>query len=31
MGNVQAIMWKDDLFYGVSDPRLPGAGTLAVH
>jgi gamma-glutamyltranspeptidase/glutathione hydrolase len=31
MGSVQAIMWKNGLFYGISDPRRPGAGTVAVH
>lgn len=29
MGSVQSIMYKDGLFYGVSDPRRPGAGTVA--
>lgn len=30
MGSVQSIMWKDRLFFGASDPRRPGAGTIAV-
>ena len=29
MGSVQSIMFKDGFFYGVSDPRRPGAGTVA--
>ena len=29
MGSVQSIMFKDGLFYGVSDPRRPGAGTVS--
>lgn len=29
MGSVQTIMYKDGYFYGVSDPRRPGAGTVA--
>lgn len=29
MGSVQSIMYKDGYFYGVSDPRRPGAGTVA--
>lgn len=28
MGSVQTIMYKDGYFYGVSDPRRPGAGTV---
>ena len=27
MGSVQSIMYKDGVFYGVSDPRRPGAGS----
>jgi len=30
MGSVQAIMAEGGMFYGVSDPRRPGAGTIAV-
>ena len=30
MGSVQAIMYQDGFFYGSSDPRRPGAGTVAV-
>ena len=30
MGSVQAIMYQDGFFYGSSDPRRPGAGTIAV-
>lgn len=30
MGSVQSIMFKDGLFHGSSDPRRPGAGTVAV-
>lgn len=30
MGSVQSIMFKEGVFYGVSDPRRPGAGTVAV-
>lgn len=29
MGSVQSIMYKDGYFFGVSDPRRPGAGTVA--
>ena len=29
MGSVQSIIYKDGVFYGVSDPRRPGAGTVA--
>ena len=29
MGSVQSIMYKDGYYYGVSDPRRPGAGTVA--
>lgn len=28
MGSVQSIMYKDGYFFGVSDPRRPGAGTV---
>lgn len=28
MGSVQTIMFKDGYFYGASDPRRPGAGTI---
>ncbi|MFC3094003.1 gamma-glutamyltransferase [Alteromonas sediminis] len=28
MGSVQAIMYHNGYFYGVSDPRRPGAGTV---
>lgn len=30
MGSVQSIMYKDGKFFGVSDPRRPDAGTVAV-
>ena len=30
MGSVQSIMFDNGLFYGVSDPRRPDAGTVAV-
>jgi gamma-glutamyltranspeptidase/glutathione hydrolase len=30
MGSVQSIMYQNGLFYGVSDPRRPDAGTVAV-
>ncbi len=30
MGSVQSIMYNNGLFYGVSDPRRPDAGTVAV-
>lgn len=26
MGSIQAVMWKDGVFYGAADPRRPGAG-----
>ena len=28
MGSVQTIMYKNGYFYGISDPRRPGAGTV---
>lgn len=30
MGSLQTVMWKDDLFYGYSDPRRPGAKAVGV-
>jgi len=30
MGSVQSIMFENGMFYGVSDPRRPDAGTVAV-
>ncbi|MEY8198895.1 MAG: gamma-glutamyltransferase, partial [Colwellia sp.] len=30
MGSVQSIMFESGMFYGVSDPRRPDAGTVAV-
>ena len=30
MGSVQSIMFENGVFYGVSDPRRPDAGTVAV-
>ncbi len=30
MGSVQSIMYSNGLFYGVSDPRRPDAGTVAL-
>lgn len=30
MGSVQTIMYKNNYFYGASDPRRPGAGTVGV-
>ena len=30
MGSLQSVMWKDDVFYGYSDPRRPGAKAVGV-